>query len=289
MGKTSEPLGWGRFFSTLLFMIAVGSLYLGAVHLAAGRVVFEKTLLHLAMPCGVIWLTLIFLCLQLRDRKSSPLFLVALLALLSITTLGSGHLYGVLMHHLEADYLDIRPLETEEPFDVLVVLGGGCSQGANGESQVNVFSNRIVLAARMYHEGLVDKIICTGTKIKELDRNNPNPADHGYRILSQLGVPETVISKSPGINTSEEMMNLPDYVSDDQRVGLVTSALHMQRAMRLAATNELKLIPVPAGYRTPPKSDWTIGRVMMSIIPTSEALSGNKWALRELLAGLVGR
>jgi uncharacterized SAM-binding protein YcdF (DUF218 family) len=268
-------------------MVAWGAVYLGAIYGVSGRAVVEKALLQLAMPCGIVWLLLTFLCLQLRKSKSSPLFFLAGLAWLAFTILGNGHTHRFLIHQLEGRYLSTRPLEEDEPFDALVVLGGGAGLGANGESQVNLFGSRIVLAARMYHSGLTKSIVCTGQGIKALVADDP--ADHGERILLQLDVPKSVIEKSGGINTSKEMETLSKRFKSEQRIGLITSALHMNRAMRLAKKNGLTLVPLPAGFRSPPKRDWTFGRAMMSILPDAEALSGNKWAMRELLARLVGR
>ncbi|MFK7817830.1 MAG: YdcF family protein [Planctomycetaceae bacterium] len=289
MDSTNHAHSWKSFFGTTLLMIGCGGVYLGAIYAVSGRVVVEKALLQLAMPCGIVWVLLTLLCLQLRKSKGSPLFFLAAIAWVAFSVLGNGQTHRFLIRHLEGEYLSLRPLEEDEPFEAIVVLGGGAGLGANGESQVNLFGSRIVLAARMYHSGLTKKIICTGQAIKELAPDDPDPADHGERILTQLDVPKSAIEKSGGINTSKEMENLSKRFNKTQRIGLITSALHMNRAMRLARKNGLDFTPLPAGFRSPPKRDWTFGRAMMSVLPHAEALSGNKWAMRELLARLVGR
>lgn len=280
---------WGRFITSGLVLSLMGLGYLAVVYAVAGQVVVEKALLHLAMPAGVVWILLTFICLQLRDCRTSPLFLVAVVAWLAFTVLGSGHLKSFLIGKLESNYIGNRPLEATKPFEAIVVLGGGCSLGANGETQINSAGERVVLAAKMYHAGLTKKLVCTGKRIKLLDPEGSDPAERSERMLLQLNVPPRAIEKIGGINTSEEMRELAKRFKGQKRIGLITSAWHMNRAMRLADSSDLKVLPLPGGFKSRQKREWTAGRALLSVIPNSEALSNTTWALREFLAGFVGR
>ena len=66
----------------------------------------------------------------------------------------------------------------------------------------------------------------------------------------------------------------------------MTSAFHMPRAMRLAESQNLDLIPIPCAFRSsranrPWKaSDW---------VPTADAQSTLGLAMKELLAFVLGR
>lgn len=261
---------------------------MAALVAAGGVVVLQKGLLYLAMPAGLVWLALCLVILQLRDVRRSPLFVSGCIAWLLLTVLGNGMFADMLVRHLEADYVGIKPT-TEQPFDVVVVLGGACSQGANGMVQVNSAGERVVMAARMYHAGKVKTIVCTGKRIVEFTPDGRDPADQTAQTLIDLDVPEAAIQKVGGINTSEEMTNLAERFDMKQRIGLITSAWHLPRAMRLAKANGLKFHPLPGGFRSREEQPMTVSGMMMCIIPTSSALENSTWCLRELLAGLVGR
>lgn len=289
MSYTDRSHQWGRFFTSLVVLGIVAAMYLGGMYVAAGQVVVEKALLHLAMPAGIIWILLTFFCIQLRDCKTSPLFAVAALSWIAFTAFGSGHLKSFLVERLEFEFAENRPLDEKEPFEAIVVLGGGCSGALNGETQTNSAGERVVLAARMYHKGLVKKIICTGKRIKELDPDGTDPADRSEIILTQLDVPAGSIEKMGGINTSEELKKLGERFNNQQRVGLITSAWHMQRALRLAKANNFSVHPLPGGFKSGEQRPWTTGSIMLSIIPNAEAFNNTTWAMREYLAGLVGR
>ena len=278
---------WRWFASSVVWLAVLGFFYMGALFAFGGRVVMQKGLLYGAMPTGVLWIALTFVCLLLRGRTRSPLLLSAVVSWLVLTVLGNGLFSNLVSAYLERDYLALRPLE-DAPFETVVVLGGGCSQGAGGV-QVNSAGERVVLAARMDHAGLAKQIICTGKRIEELSPDGNDPADQTAKTLVQLGVPERCIKKIGGINTFEEMKILGERFKPEQRVGLITSGWHMKRAMRLADTAGFVAKPLPGGFKTREEHQLTVSGIMLCIIPSAEALSTTSWCMREILAGFVGR
>lgn len=87
-------------------------------------------------------------------------------------------------------------------------------------------------------------------------RNNPydpDPSDITQaRALAdtavELGFPrDRIVETDTGRDTAEEIDNLRLLAGDD-RVALVTSAWHLPRAMKLAATAKLDAFPCPADY-----------------------------------------
>ena len=288
MSGIDQTHSWSRFASSAGWLTLIGGAFLAGLFAAGGTVVLQKGLLYLAMPAGLVWLTLSFLLLQLRDRRRSPVFATTCCAWLFLTVLGNGMFANLLLQRLEADYITIKPKQ-EQPYDVIVVLGGGCSQGANGEVQVNSAGERVVQAARMYHAGRARQIICTGKRIAEFVPDGLDPADQTAQTLIDLNVPASAIQKIGGINTSQEMKNLSGRIKGNQRVGLITSAWHLPRAMRLAEAEGLKLRPLPGGFRSRERQTMTASGMMMAIIPTGDALVNSTWCVREILAGLVGR
>jgi uncharacterized SAM-binding protein YcdF (DUF218 family) len=89
-----------------------------------------------------------------------------------------------------------------------------------------------------------------------------------------------------GANTKEEFELIAREAKRRgwSKIGVVTSAWHMGRALRLARTAGVEVTPLPADF---------VGDVpgwdRLAIVPSGQALSETSRALREYLARLVGR
>jgi uncharacterized SAM-binding protein YcdF (DUF218 family) len=185
----------------------------------------------------------------------------------------------------------VNPFDGQS-FDVLIVLGGGASTGANGRPQVTSAGDRIVLAAQLYQAGKARRIICTGERIRAMNPDGADPAQQGMLILEALGVPRGAIERSSGTNTAEELASIAQVAKPGERMGLITSAWHMPRALRLARRHGLELEPVPAdfvGSRPDAAQPPGFGATVLLCIPDAEALVvAARWE-KEQLARIVGR
>lgn len=256
---------------------------------ALGRTVAEKLVTALAMPASLVWLLLLVAVLAARRAGRRDLVLAAAIPWTALTLLGNGMVAGTLASSLEEPFRHIQPLESE-PFDKIILLGGGTSVGGNGRIQANTAGDRILLTAQMYHAGLTETIICSGHRIVELNPDGSDPAQQAHEILMSLGVPEEAIQMQEGRNTSEELRQLANAVADSSpRLGLVTSAWHLPRAMRLASRQNLSVEPLPADFITGPPSHMTTGSIILSCVPQDGALWTNAKVLKEYLGMLVGR
>lgn len=275
-------------------VVLVGTVVLlVVVYFALGRDAAEKIGTALFMPSGLVWLMLIALCVQLwplrrSDRPAGGW--TSLLCLVAYSLGGSGYISEFMASSLEAPYVQINPL-TEPPVDIVVVLGGGGSQGANGRLQGNGSGDRLILAAQLYHKDPATKFIVTGQRIESMSSSGVDPADTSLDILTRLGVPESSIERIGGKNTSEEMQNLGARFKDSSlRIGLLTSAWHLPRATRLATRNGLKPVPLPADFRSsPPGQVPTMGQRIEAVIPNGAAF-GSTWSFaKEYVGMLIGR
>ena len=84
------------------------------------------------------------------------------------------------------------------------------------------------------------------------------------------------------------MQNLRSWIDQQPdptlRVGIITSAYHLSRAMRLAAANGVLAEAVPANFRASklaPSPSW--------VVPSADNLLHTAKALKEHVAGLIGR
>ncbi len=275
-------------------VVLVGTIVLlVVVYFSLGRDAAEKIGTALFMPSGIVWLMLIALCIQLwplrrSDRPAGGW--TSLLCLVAYSLGGSGYISDFMASSLEAPYVQINPL-IEPSVDIVVVLGGGGSQGANGRLQGNGSGDRMILAAQLYHKDPATKFIVTGQRIESMSSSGVDPADTSLDILTRLGVPESSIERIGGKNTSEEMQNLGARFKDSSlRIGLLTSAWHLPRATRLATRNGLKTVPLPADFRSsPPGQAPTIGQRIEALIPNGAAF-GSTWSFaKEYVGMLIGR
>ena len=281
-----------RILFTLGAISGAGLIVLGVTQ---DRNVVEKIATSLAMPAGLLWILMLTLCIQLWRQKKQihlgqPGAIAATCCFLLYSIAGNGIVANQMATALEADYLTVNPLD-ESPMDFVIVLGGGGGMGANGRLQGNGSGDRLILAAQLYHQKIAKKLICTGQRIASMDASSVDPADSSREILMKLGVPDSAIETAGGRNTSEEMQNLGSRFKDSkERIGLLTSAWHLPRSLRLAKRNGLQPIPLPADFRSAPTMEgFTVGQIVESIIPNGFALAAT-WSFgKEYLGMLIGR
>ena len=259
------------------------------------RNVAEKIGTALLMPTGLLWILMLALTLQLwRQQKLSHTWQSGAIAstacFLLYSIAGNGFIADFTSRQLEASYLHVDPMK-ESPLDVVIVLGGGGGLGGNGRLQGNISGDRMILAAQLYHQKIADKFVCTGRRIELMNSSGVDPAETSRDILLKLGVPDSAIEVSDGRNTSEEMVALGQRFRDSNlRIGLLTSAWHLRRAMRLAEHNGLHPIPIPADFRSAANvEDLTTGQIVECLIPSSLALAVSCSSAKEYLGMLVGR
>ncbi len=294
--RRAEPkkdLGRLRFIPHALLLTFVGGLFVGMVGLVSGPTMVEKLLISLATPVGLVWLSLIamvYFCLLVKQGWPAVVGFVCWL-ILSIG--GNQFVANTLATWREAPFQEIKPLELER-FDTVVLLGGGTTTTLNGRAQLGAGGDRVGMAARMYHAGLVQQFICTGSQPLRSIPEDLHPREEAAEILIGLGVPRKSVLQMKGDNTSQEMSNLKTWLAQDgnssspdnpnARVGVLTSAWHLTRAMRLAKAEGLDVHPIPANFIS--------GHFAPSpnlIVPSGENLGITAIMLKEYLARLVGR
>lgn len=284
--RETKPRTKTRYVAHLLMLTLMGGLVTAGVGLVSGTSMVEKFLTALASPLGAVWMGLLLLVyFSLLNRQAWPA-VVGLLCWIVITLGGNQLVANGLAGMLEAPYQQLNPYEGE-PYDLVVVLGGGTTTTIGGQSQLHLSGDRVAVAARMFHAGLAKRIVCTGTQTFRSTDLDLHPREEAANILNGLGVPKGVVMQMKGNNTSEEMANLKTWMSENKiegRVGVITSAWHLSRAIRLAESNGLMLEPLPANFiselYTPNPS---------VIVPNSSNLMTTTCVCKEYLASWVGR
>lgn len=286
--RTRERTGSDRLrvLPHLLALAFVGALFVGAVGVVAGESMFEKTLTALALPCGILWLALIVLvyfCMLLRQAWPS---LIGLLCLLLLTLGGNSYVANWLAAQREAPFKDINPIDLET-YDTVFVLGGGTSTRLDGTSQLSHSGDRITTAARLYHAGKIKNIICTGSQVYRTTKNDLHPREEAANILIELQVPRDNIQQMPGENTNAEIASIRKWLEANPnpgRVGILSSAWHLQRVMRLAEQDGVIADPIPADFFSSP-----FAPSPDLLIPSASNLETTRKIMKEFLADLASR
>ncbi len=282
-GENDRSLGLVQRCLTAASVGVVVVLVIGvAAFLTTGKTGVEKNFTALCYPVGLAWfLTLCFACSSLllsRGRSGWWLLVFAV----AIYVFGTRPLANMALKTLEDSFVAFAP-DDDAPLDALIVLGGGTTTGP-ARSQAATAGDRVLYAAQLYHQGKTARLITTGAATPGSANSAASPSAQTVEIWTKLGIPESDIEQLEGINTFEELSTLSDELATGEaaRIGLLTSAFHIPRALRLAESRDLAVIPVGADYRANANSP-------ARIVPHSENLLKWETALHEYLAYIVAR
>jgi uncharacterized SAM-binding protein YcdF (DUF218 family) len=246
----------------------------------------SKVLTLVAMPLGLGGLAALVgvLCLALSRRVlGSALVLVGLVWIwLWATPVFSDWVRW----SLEGPYPPI-PVESQPRADAIVILGGAM-QGAlppRLHPDLGSAADRIWHGARLYHAGKAPLIIASGGRL-EWNLSEGPEADGMGRLLVDLGVPrERILLEGKSRTTYENARELKPLLAEHGigPVILVTSALHMRRAVATFQTAGIRVLPAPADHEVVSQAR----RTPLDFVPDAEALEGSSRALKEYLGLLV--
>ncbi|MCA9192129.1 MAG: YdcF family protein [Planctomycetales bacterium] len=271
---------------SLAMMAGLASTFLVIGITLEGKTGFEKVATTICMPIGVCWF--LFGGYLLAQARANGLRSVRLGLLLWIAfyALSTAPLKGTILFWLEHQQI-VFDTQQDEPLDVLVVLGGGTSQGPD-RAQTGPAGDRVVYAAELYKLGKTKLLATTGQAYESLLGTRRSPSEQTEEIWKKLGIPDGAIQQIEGINTYQELQSIQKQMAaawQGKRIGLLTSAWHLPRAMRLAqAANLQGLIPVAADYRS-------VGSKMVArdFVPNVDALFDLALCQHELMAFFLGR
>lgn len=243
-----------RHQRTRAWWIGVASALLAGVGIIVGLVsdiMAQKALALLLMPAGLAWMLLIAVTVSAWRVGPRALAWLATAALLVFTLAGSPWLGNALIASLERR---IPPLALEqlEPFDAICVLGGGTEVSDADGPSLSKAGDRIALAARLWHAGKTKVVVVSGNSIAGMERER-DLRQESTVLLRGLGVDPRAIMHIPqgAVNTTQEITAYAALSRDQswRRVGLVSSAWHLPRALRLCEAAQFDVVPLGADRR----------------------------------------
>ena len=229
-------------------------------------------------PLGT-WLTLslmgALLCALRCKRAGVGLALLGAFWLFAWATPVASHW---LRARLEAPYPALA-LTAIEPAQAAVVLGGAVSAPSSGRPFVDLSasSDRVWHAARLFHAGKAPLLVLSGGSDRRT--NTMSEAQAMGVFLADLGVPESALLMETESRTTAENAAFSGRLLQQRgvrRVLLVTSALHMGRALPHFQGQGLEVVAV-AIDQTGPMSQ----RGLLGWLPDAEALQGSGRAIKE--------
>lgn len=232
----------------LLLILVGGSLV--AVHYFGGPRMFEQSVRSLFTPVGSAWFFLALASYWVLVRRIRLAIFLSWTSLIVLTLGGNAYIANRLISQLERPYAHIDPFQMDK-LDSIVVLGGCTDTTPAGVPQLGLMGDRLVLAARLFHAGKVDRILVTGLRDRQPGDQGLQLYEEAAQILAGLNVPqENIVPLDLGSDTSEEIQGIKRWLSENNvvRIGIVTSAWHMKRALILAARYDVRAVPVPANF-----------------------------------------
>lgn len=239
----------------------------------------------LIAPLGtalLAWALAAALSLKGLKRSARALALLAFAWLWCWSTpLASHWLRG----QLEAQYPPLA-LTRVPTAQALVVLGGTMQPSDAMRPWPNLESgaDRVWHAARLYAAGKAPLVLLSGGS--DMTRASQAEAQAMRQFLIDLGVPAAaVVTEEHSRNTRQnaEMSAVLLRERGIHKVLLVTSALHMRRAVKLFEQQGLEVLPVATDHEV----GATNGR--LSYLPDANALDGSGRAFKEIVGYWAAR
>jgi uncharacterized SAM-binding protein YcdF (DUF218 family) len=141
-------------------------------------------------------------------------------------------LCAALILYLSYQFISLRlqnNLTSVPPADCIVILGAAVWPGGQPSF---VLRDRIARAAELYHQGIADKIICSGG----VGHNPPAEAEVEKQFLMKAGIPEKdIIMELTSTSTAEQAKLIKEICDREgfKSIALVTSFYHEKRAIQL--------------------------------------------------------
>lgn len=249
---------------------------------------YAKLLAQLLYPLGlVVWLSLGALLAQIRGKPGWARGLQ--LAALALLWLAATPRFSVWLR---------APLEQRNPplsvastptAEAILVLGGGMGTADPPRltPDLNAAGDRILQAARLYQAGKAPLVVVSGGGSPLLGSGGPE-APAMAALLQEWGVPAKAIRlESRSLTTRENAVNSARLLArlGIHRVLLVTSALHMPRALASVRAVGVEAMPAPTDFEV----TRVRSRTLLDWLPDAEALVGTTRAIKEYLGLLYYR
>jgi len=212
--------------------------------------------------------------------------------------LGSSNLITApLVRSLEWRYLPPEEVPTAE---VIVVLGGGTKKADYPRQTVELgeAGDRALYAAWLYHQGKADHLLLTGGNVfSDTLTTTPPEAEDMLSVMRMFNIPDEAFWLETKSRNSYENALYSRPLLEEKGINtilLVTSAIHMPRAVALFEKQGFSVIPLPTDFVVTQQGWQTVTKPTFlaqlgNVLPTVENLQYTTWAMKEYIGLVVYR
>ena len=240
--------------------------------------------LKLLYPTSLALALLVAAVLLARRRGAQRVCLA--MAVMVLLVAGNDWVVAGMTRHLEGQFLPRDPVPEA---DAIVVLSGGVlgRRAPRPSIEIGEAGDRLIYGASLYKQGKAPQIICTGNVAT--GGMAPRPASEDMaELLAILGIPDSaIVTETRSENTHDHAVLVCPMLEQRRagRVLLVTSAMHMPRAMGVFRRGcpAVEFIAAPTDFRAPydPPMPWY--RRGVALLPTPGSLLAFSEAAHEYL------
>jgi uncharacterized SAM-binding protein YcdF (DUF218 family) len=239
--------------------------------------VLSKLVIALVSPLGTCFVLVVIGLLLARRWRSTGRALMVIGALWLLLWSLPWPAFG-LARSLERQTAQ-RPAAAYPQADAIILLGGGMlgerSGGIDRPEATNA-ADRVWFAAQLYKAGRAPWLIVSAG-------GNPNAgqieAEAMAALLIDLGVPKSALLLDTKSRNTWQNAVYSQALMRAQHLGnalLVTSALHMPRALAAFRKRGIAVTPAPADFDAPPTGAWP-----QRWLPSADALQKSSNAIKE--------
>jgi uncharacterized SAM-binding protein YcdF (DUF218 family) len=260
--------------------------FIGKVFAVVMFLFLSKLLPLLVYPLGLSCLLLGASLILWRWRPRWAQGVVATTLVLLILA-SNSNLAALVVKSLEWRYL---PLETIPKAEAIVVLGGSTHAATTPRPWVEVSEagDRVLYGVKLYKDGKAPLLVFSGGRI-DWKEGGPPEADDMTQIALVMGVPaNAILQEGTSLNTYENAVNVKALLraQDIRTVLLVTSAMHMPRAMAIFQKQGINAIATPTDYWVSQgnfQENRSFQGSLLNLLPDTEALHFFTRALKEYI------
>ena len=209
---------------------------------------FSKFLPLFVYPLGLATLLLALVILFWKKPRFAKSLLIFTLVLLFLG--GNRYVASTIARSLEWRY---PAPDLSIPVDAIAILGGGTEPAISPRQSVEVNSagDRVIYGAILARQFPDAKVIVSGGDIEFLDLTASSPAEDMASLLELMGIPlDRIIIQGNSQNTFEDAQLTCKIINENEfrQSVLVTSAMHMPRAMALFESAGCDVTPAPTDF-----------------------------------------
>jgi uncharacterized SAM-binding protein YcdF (DUF218 family) len=246
---------------------------------------FDKFVIALISPLGTALALGVAALLLARFKKSRLGWVAGLFALVWLGVWSLPLTSHLLRGALEAQFPPVA-VNVLPKAQAIVVLGGTMrpAEMLGQLPDLRESADRVWHAARLFHAGKAPLVVLSGGSNLEVIATPEAEAMSVF--LSDLGVPtNTMVLEGHSRNTRQNAQFTADMLRPQgvNHILLVTSALHMRRAVALFEAQGFAVTPAATDHEARHRFDWD------DALPDAGALDGSARAMKEIVGRMVGR